>query len=177
MRVAILGTGAIGLGAAALLAEHGHAPVLWTRSGTAPPVQEVSGALAGRFAFAFEPDIARAVAGAEAVVLALPAHCYRAVLDAALPHLAEGRPVILSGHLPFAVLYLARRLAERGCGCRSSSGAHRHHRAAARAGGPPHRHASRQGRPGSAAGGLDRGGDGALRGALFGPPASSRGGT
>jgi opine dehydrogenase len=112
-RVAILGTGAIGLGAAALLAGRGHAPVLWTRSGTAPPAQEASGALAGRFALAFEPEIGRAVAGADAVMLALPAYGHRAVLDAVLPHLAEGQAVILSGHLSFAGLYLARRLAER----------------------------------------------------------------
>ncbi|SDE07483.1 hypothetical protein SAMN04487779_10186 [Belnapia rosea] len=37
MRVAILGTGTIGLGAA-LLTERGHEPALWTRSATPLPV-------------------------------------------------------------------------------------------------------------------------------------------
>ena len=114
MRVAILGTGAIGLGAAALLVERGHAPVLWTRSATPLPVQEASGALAGRYDLRLEPDIARAIGGAGAVMLALPAYGHKAVLDAVLPHLAEGQAVILGGHLSFAGLYLAQRLAARG---------------------------------------------------------------
>ena len=120
MRVAILGTGAIGLGAAALLVEQGHLPVLWSPSATgaaalaAGEPLEASGALAGRYPVAVAADARATVTGAEVVMLALPAYGHRAVLDAVLPHLAAGQTVIFSGHLSFAALYLAQRLAERG---------------------------------------------------------------
>ena len=119
MRVAILGTGAIGLGAAALLTEQGHRPVLWSPSGTGAAALaggaplEASGALTGRYTVAVAADARAAVTGAETVMLALPAYGHRAVLDAVLPHLAAGQTVLFSGHLSFAALYLAQRLAER----------------------------------------------------------------
>ena len=119
MRIAILGTGAIGFGAAALLTEQGHRPVLWSPSGTgaaalaAGEPLEASGALTGRYPVEVAADAQAAVTGAEVVMLALPAYGHRAVLDAVLPHLAAGQTVLFSGHLSFAALYLAQRLAER----------------------------------------------------------------
>ncbi|MBK1657009.1 NAD/NADP-dependent octopine/nopaline dehydrogenase family protein [Paracraurococcus ruber] len=113
MRVAVLGGGAIGLGMAAFLAENGHRPVVWSRSG-APAVLEVAGALTGHVPLEVAPGPAAAVTQAEAVVLALPANHHRAVLDAVAPHLGAGQAVILSGHLSFGALYLARLLAARG---------------------------------------------------------------
>ena len=106
LRVAILGGGAIGLGAAALLASRGHRPVLWSRSGAAA-VLRAEGALAADAPMETAASIGGAIAGADAVLLALPAFAHRAVLDAAAPHLRPGQSVILSGHLSFAALYLA----------------------------------------------------------------------
>ena len=114
MRVAILGAGAIGLGGAALLRANGHEAVVWSPSGKSVPEVVASGALSGRFAMKGAASCAEALAGAEVVLLALPANFHRRVMDAAAPHLVGGQSVIISGHLSFGALYLARRLAERG---------------------------------------------------------------
>jgi opine dehydrogenase len=119
-RVAVLGSGGVGLGMAALLASRGHLPVLWSPSGAAAGarqaggVLEASGALELRHDVAVTADCARAVAGADAVVLALPANYHRAVIDAVAPHLTQAQTLIISGHLSFGALYLAKRLAGRG---------------------------------------------------------------
>jgi opine dehydrogenase len=120
MRVAVLGTGGIGLGAAALLKTNGHAPVLWSPSGrgaaelAAAADLRAEGALTGPYAIAVAPTCQEALDGADAAFLALPANGHRAVMDAALPHLAPGQTVIISGHLSFGALYLAHGLAGRG---------------------------------------------------------------
>jgi opine dehydrogenase len=54
------------------------------------------------------------VAGADAVLLALPANHHRAVIDAVAAHLSPDQIVIISGHLSFGALYLSKRLAARG---------------------------------------------------------------
>jgi opine dehydrogenase len=113
MRIAVLGGGAIGLGTAALLTEHGHQPVVWSRAGHAASL-EVTGALVGQYRIPAASSIAAAVAGADAILLALPANGHRAVIDAVAPHIRAGQAAIVSGHLSFGALYLARRLAERG---------------------------------------------------------------
>lgn len=120
MRVAVLGTGGIGLGGAAFLIENGHQPVLWSPSGrgarelAAGAPLEATGALTGRYDVGVASSAAEALAGAEAVLLALPANGHRTVMDAALPHLSAGQTVLVSGHLSFGALYLSKRLAERG---------------------------------------------------------------
>ena len=113
MRIAVLGGGAIGLGTAALLIEHGHRPVIWSRSPTASSI-EVVGALTGRFKIPAASSLAEAVTAADAILLALPANGHRAMIDAVAPHLRAGQATIVSGHLSFGALYLAKRLAERG---------------------------------------------------------------
>jgi opine dehydrogenase len=116
LRVAVLGSGPVGLGSAALLASRGHAPVIWSPSGRVLGSAEVqaSGALADTFVPTIAPDCATAVAGADAVLIAVPGTAYRAVLDALAPALRDGQPVLISGHLSFAALYLARAVAARG---------------------------------------------------------------
>jgi opine dehydrogenase len=116
-RVAVLGSGAVGLGSAALLASAGHVPVVWSPSGAAARAGgalTASGALSGQWNVEVVDNAAEAVGGADAVLLALPATTHRAVLDDVLPHLAAGQTFIFSGHLSFAALYLSKRLAERG---------------------------------------------------------------
>jgi opine dehydrogenase len=114
LRVAVLGSGAIGLGSAALLAQSGHAPVIWSHAGAPGGTLHGTGAIEGQWDIAVVTDCARAVAGADAVLLALPANYHRAVIDAVAPHLSPGQTFIISGHLSFGALYLSRRLAERG---------------------------------------------------------------
>ena len=110
MRVAVLGPGSIGLGSAALLAMNGHRPLLWGRSLPAGPATlEGTGAVTGRHAMETTPDIAAAIAGADAVLLTVPGFAHRAVLDAAAPHLRPGQPFVISSHASFGGLYLARR--------------------------------------------------------------------
>jgi opine dehydrogenase len=113
----VLGSGAVGLGSAALLASAGHVPVVWSPSGAAARAGgalTASGALSGQWNVEVVDNAAEAVGGADAVLLALPATTHRAVLDDVLPHLAAGQTFIFSGHLSFAALYLSKRLAERG---------------------------------------------------------------
>lgn len=120
MKVAILGAGGIGYSYAAFLASRGHMPVLWSPSGVsgaelaqgAPLV--ASGALEGSFAVTVASDLQDAFAGAEAVILAVPAYRYKPVLDRVLPALQPGQSLILSAHLSFAALYASRKLHENG---------------------------------------------------------------
>ena len=119
-RIAVLGTGGIGLGAAALLSERGHDVVFWSPSGrgTAAFADGVPLQAEGRLTGAYRPmiaaDCAEAVKDADAVMLAVPGYGHRAVMDAMAEHLRPGQPVIISSHMSFSALYLARLLAARG---------------------------------------------------------------
>ncbi len=120
MRVAILGAGAIAYGNAALLCRDGHEVCLWSPSGRRTTSLEAGSPLVatGAVAGEFRPRVARsceeALAVAEAAVVAVPGYAYRAVLDAAAPHLRSEQVVVFSGHQSLAALYLARLLRERG---------------------------------------------------------------
>lgn len=119
MRVAILGAGAAAFATAALLRGNGHEPVLWSPSGTR--TQElargarlkVTGAFIGRMEIDAAMTCRKALAGAGAVVIAVPGFAHRAVMDTAAPHLRQGQTVIVSSHISFSALYLSKRLAER----------------------------------------------------------------
>ena len=122
MRVGILGAGAVAYGTAAYLHQHGHAPALWSPSGVrtralaeGAPLT-ATGAIEARFSPQIAATAADAVAGADAVLLALPANGHKAVMDALAPHVAPGQPVIVSSHASFGALYLSRLLAARGVG-------------------------------------------------------------
>jgi opine dehydrogenase len=114
LRVAVLGSGAIGLGSAALLAQSGHVPVVWSHAGVSAGTLGATGAIDGQWDIPVVADCANAVAGADAVLLALPANHHRAVIDAVAPHLSAGQTFIISGHLSFGALYLSKLLAGRG---------------------------------------------------------------
>ena len=115
LRVAVLGTGPIGLGSAALLASRGHQPVLWspTFGGMGPIELRAEGALQLSVPVTMAGTCAAAVAGADPVLVAVPATAYRVVLEQLAPALRPGQPVLISGHLSFGALYLSRLLAER----------------------------------------------------------------
>ena len=120
MHVAILGAGAIAFGNAALLCRDGHAVALWSPSGRrtatlaagAPLV--ATGAVTGEFHPRIATSCADALAGAEAVVIAVPGYGHRAVLDAAAPLLRPEQVVVFSSHMSLAALYLDGLLRARG---------------------------------------------------------------
>jgi opine dehydrogenase len=119
-RVAVLGTGGIGCGAAALLAERGHAPVLWSPSGRGTAAfadgaaLRAEGQLTGDYHPAIAADCATALRDADVVMLTVPGYGHRAVLDQVAAHLRPDQPVIISSHMSLGALYLAQRLAARG---------------------------------------------------------------
>ena len=119
MRVSILGAGAIAYGLAAYLAESEHDPMLWSPSGrhtealASGELLKATGDIEARVPVRVAKDCKDAIANADVVVIALPAYGHKMVVDAAVPHLIDGLPVIISSHCSFAALYLSKRLAER----------------------------------------------------------------
>ncbi|RWA84444.1 NAD/NADP octopine/nopaline dehydrogenase family protein [Mesorhizobium sp.] len=119
MRVSILGAGAIAYGLAAYLANSGHLPMLWSPSGqrtkalAAGELLKATGDIEATVPVRIAKDCKDAITNAEVVIIALPAYGHKMVMDAALPHLIDGVPVIISSHCSFAALYLSKRLAER----------------------------------------------------------------
>lgn len=119
MRVAVIGTGSIALGTSAFLAERGHELVLWrpsagTQSATALNTIHTEGALTGPYPASVAATAEDALRDVEAVLIALPANYHRAAMDALAPHLQPRQTVLISGHLSFGALYLARLLHARG---------------------------------------------------------------
>jgi opine dehydrogenase len=119
-RVAILGAGGIGCGAAALLSERGHVSVLWSPSGRGTAAfadgaaLQAEGQLTAQYHPTIAADCATALRDADAVMLAVPGYGHRAVLDQLATHLHRDQPVIISSHMSLGALYLAQRLAARG---------------------------------------------------------------
>lgn len=119
MKVAILGTGGVGLGYAAMLHAAGHEPVLWSPSGRgvepflAGDELLAEGALTARFV----PTVARGtefVADMDAVIVAVPAYAYKAIFSVVLSHIRPGQPLVISAQLSLAALHAARLLTARG---------------------------------------------------------------
>jgi len=73
-----------------------------------------TGAVSGEF----KPEIARSapelVAGADAVLIALPAYGQKAVMEAVAPYIASNQIVIVSSQISFGALYISKLLAQRG---------------------------------------------------------------
>lgn len=119
MRVSILGAGSIAFGVAAFLAANGHHPRLWSASGRSTRALASGAPLTAFGALEFSGPVAiaasaqEAVEDGEALFLALPGYGHRAALDAVIPYIRPGQPVIISSHSSFGALYLARALAAR----------------------------------------------------------------
>lgn len=120
MKVAILGTGAIGLATATLLAAHGHTPCLWSPTGTGTAslgaVAQVAatGAHAGIFEVTTARRIEDALADAAAVLIAVDAGGHAAVMDAAAPLLQPNQTVIVGAAHAMGAVHLSGLLAARG---------------------------------------------------------------
>ena len=118
MRVGILGAGAIALAHAALAASRGHDVALWSPSGQSlPPAGVISltatGALEGGYRVR-SASLMDAIAGAQAVIISLPAYGHARVMQAAAPHVAAGQPVFVMPSLSLGGLLLAKLLHARG---------------------------------------------------------------
>lgn len=119
LSVGIAGAGSVAFATAALLAERGHAPMLWSPGGTGTAALSQSGTLlpSGAVETPCQPAIAQSaqeLAAADVILIALPGYGHRAVLDALAPHIRPGQPVIYSSHMSFGALVLNHALAERG---------------------------------------------------------------
>jgi glycerol-3-phosphate dehydrogenase (NAD(P)+) len=92
-RVAVLGAGSWGTALAALIARHGHSPVLWGRD---PQVAAAISAshenprylpgIALPQALTATTDLAAALAGADLVLVVVPSHAFAETLHALAPH-------------------------------------------------------------------------------------------
>lgn len=121
MKVAVLGTGSIGLANAALLGA-AHQVTLWSPSG-----RGIEGLASGRLSFSGATDgeapvaIARALADAvrdaDVIVIAIPAYGLHAVLTECAAHLQSGQAVLITPMLSLAGLVLAQWLSARGVDC------------------------------------------------------------
>jgi len=120
MRTGIVGAGSIAFGTAALVEQQGHKVTLWSPSGKRTQALAngealvAEGAIQGTFHPAVAGSAEELVAGAEALVIALPAYGHKTVLDAIAPHITSSQIVIFSSHASFGALYLSRLLAARG---------------------------------------------------------------
>lgn len=121
MKLAILGVGAIALGSAALAASRGHGVTVWSPSGCGTAGLAASGGrltasgeVEGSFTLGVAGSAAEAVAAADCVLVAVPANGHRTVMEAAAPHLAPGRTVLVSAAASLSPLLLARLLGGRG---------------------------------------------------------------
>jgi opine dehydrogenase len=115
--VTVIGSGAIGLGSAAMLIDRGHEVTLWSPTaslGNSGVAQiQASGALAGTFGVRVAAGADEALSGAEAVLIAVPGNHHRTVMDEIAPYLLSMQTVIISSHCSFGANYLAEKLRAR----------------------------------------------------------------
>ncbi|MES2711163.1 MAG: NAD/NADP octopine/nopaline dehydrogenase family protein [Pseudomonadota bacterium] len=108
MRIAVLGAGAVGPAAAALAASRGHEVALWSPSGRGTAGMDgaihAEGAMEGRFTLRVAPDLANALAGADAALLAVPAYAFASLLPRIAEHLAQ--PLLIAPAASLAPLAL-----------------------------------------------------------------------
>jgi len=120
MKVAILGSGGIGLSTAAQLCREGHDPAVWSPSGRSTlaladgtPLA-VTGAFDGEFDLRIAATCEEAMADARCVIICLPAYAHRAVMDTAAALAIPSQTMIVSSQYSLSALYLRKLLVKRG---------------------------------------------------------------
>jgi len=120
MRVAILGAGNIGLASTAWLFQSGNHPILWS-----PIAQDMgqlqanhnllsfTGVMTGQCQPEISTDIGYVVDTADVIFICVPGYAHKTALDAIVPHLRNGQPVIINNACSLSALYLSKRLAAR----------------------------------------------------------------
>ncbi|WP_146217122.1 NAD/NADP octopine/nopaline dehydrogenase family protein [Falsiroseomonas bella] len=100
MRLSVLGAGAIGPAAAALAASRGHEAVLWSPSGRGTMGLDgriaAEGALSGVFPLRVAQGLEEALASADAVLLAVPAYAFPALLPRIAQAMPAGLPLLIA---------------------------------------------------------------------------------
>ena len=117
MRLTVLGAGAVGPGAAALAESRGHAVTLWSPSGAGTAglgILEAEGVLAGRFSPRVAASLEDALAGAEAVFLAVPAYAFAGLLPRIAAALPLHVPLLIAPAASLSPLVLEAAMAGRG---------------------------------------------------------------
>lgn len=121
MKIAILGTGGIGLATAAWLCHYGHEPVLWSPSGNGTADLKIpgnrlyySGVIEGECLPLIANDVSDAITGADAVFIAAPGNAHRHVMETMVPWIRNGQTVIISSVCSLSALYLSKLLHNRG---------------------------------------------------------------
>ncbi|WP_108460967.1 NAD/NADP octopine/nopaline dehydrogenase family protein [Devosia naphthalenivorans] len=119
MRIAILGAGAVGRASAAYLLTCGHEAVIWSPSGKSTAgfrggILTVEGEIAGEFRPLVANSAAEAMAGADLILIALPANGQRMVYDEVAHHAVLGQVVIINAQPVLGGFALAERLRQAG---------------------------------------------------------------
>jgi opine dehydrogenase len=118
VNIAILGSGAIGLGAAVLAAANGHRTFIWTRDpGQAEALRAgitATGAIEQVVPVTASADLESVVRASDLVMVCVPGFAHRALMDRLAPLLDAHRAVIVSSEISFSGLYLHALIAARG---------------------------------------------------------------
>lgn len=120
LKIGIAGAGSIAFGTAALLAENGHHPMLWSPSGEGTGELAVgrplvaTGAISTDLAPRIASSAAELAAENDCLLIALPAYGHKTVMDALSSHIRSGQHIIISSHASLGAVYLRDLLASRG---------------------------------------------------------------
>lgn len=119
VKVGLAGAGSIAFGTAAVLAQEGHDPMLWSPSGqgTAELAKGAPLTATGAVETALTPRIAGSAAELardnDVLIVALPGYGHKAVIDALSPHIEARHEIIFSSHASCGAVYLGQLLAAR----------------------------------------------------------------
>lgn len=117
-KLGIVGSGGIGMGCAAWVAQRGHEVTLWSPRNSAQQLAHeplaATGALETSQHVTLVADAAALVAAVEVVLVTVPANGHQAVMDSLLPHLRDGQTVIVSSMSSLSSLYLFEQAAKQG---------------------------------------------------------------
>ncbi|HWJ87188.1 MAG TPA: NAD/NADP octopine/nopaline dehydrogenase family protein [Pelagibacterium sp.] len=119
MRIAILGAGAIARASAAYLLTRDHTPVIWSPSGKgADGYRDTPLVVEGEIRGDFRPEIAEsaadAIAGADLILVALPANGHRLVYDHIARSATPEQPIVINAQPVLAGYALEARLRDEG---------------------------------------------------------------
>ena len=117
MKIAMIGAGAVALSSAALMTRKGHDVRLW--SALPHEVEQLrsiaavtcEGDIVGTFPIQVSADAAQCIAGAEIVMIAVPAFAHRSLMTSCAPHVRSDQLVVMNTATGFSSLLFSRLLA------------------------------------------------------------------
>lgn len=117
-KIGIVGSGGIGMGCAAWVAQRGHKVTLWSPRNSAQllalePLM-ATGVLETSQQVTLAESASALVAAVDVVLLTVPANGHQAVMNALLPCLKNGQTVIVSSMSSLSSLYLFEQAVKRG---------------------------------------------------------------